>query len=394
MHYAHDSYGLGHVSRTLAIARRLRECSPGGVAQLVVSGSPVEPPPSRVPEGTDLLRLPSAVKVGAERYEPRRLSGSFESLRDLRAEVVCAAARSFRPHLLLVDHAPAGLGREIVSTLRELRTRAPATRLVVGLRDIVDDAASVRGAWMRAGVYGLLDDVYDLILVYGDREVYDPVVEYGLSRRAAAKVRYVGYLGRHRSPAKASQDSGPSRRVLATAGGGEDGYGLFRALLAGLHRRPRSFDTTVVTGPLMRPGDRTRLERLAAASEAVEMRSHVDDLETELARSSAVVSMGGYNSLCEILTQGVPAVIVPRVTPRREQLIRAQAFERRGLIHVIHPDELTPGRMLSEVDAALGEERRQDAPLPLDGLDHTAAALTEALDSRPHISAGARERAG
>jgi predicted glycosyltransferase len=339
-----------------------------------------------------LIRLPAAVKVGAERYEPRTLSGSFEALRDLRAEIVLAAARAFRPDLLLVDHAPAGLGGEIIPTLRELRSSAPATRLVVGLRDIVDDAADVRSAWMRAGVYDLLDDVYDLILVYGDRDVYDAVVEYGLSRRAAFRLRYVGYLGRRQLPPRITPAAGPPGRLLATAGGGEDGYALFRALLAGLRRRPRSFTTTVVTGPLMSAHDRSRLEQLAADNESVELRSQVDNLEAELVRANAVVSMGGYNSLCEILTQGVPAVIIPRVAPRREQLIRARAFERRGLGRMIHPDDLTPGRVLSEVDAALGEERRPEPPLSLDGLDRTTAALTEVLASRPHVSPGAAQR--
>jgi predicted glycosyltransferase len=88
----------------------------------------------------------------------------------------------------------------------------------------------------------------------------------------------------------------------------------------------------------------------------------------------------------------VPAVIIPRVAPRREQLIRARAFERRGLVRVIHPDDLTPGRVLSEVDAALGEERRPEPPLSLDGLDRTTAALTEVLASRPHVSPGAAQR--
>ena len=50
--------------------------------------------------------------------------------------------------------------------------------------------------WRRQHVYELLDDVYDVILVYGDRSVCDVVDAYGLSEHAAAKTRYVGYLRR------------------------------------------------------------------------------------------------------------------------------------------------------------------------------------------------------
>ena len=35
--------------------------------------------------------------------------------------------------------------------------------------------------------------------------------------------------------------------------------------------------------------------------------------------------MGGYNTYCEILSFDKPALIVPRMRPRLEQLIRARA---------------------------------------------------------------------
>lgn len=52
--------------------------------------------------------------------------------------------------------------------------------------------------------------------------------------------------------------------------------------------------------------------------------------------------MGGYNTVSELLSLRRPALIVPRVVPRQEQLIRAQALSRRGLVRMLHPGELTP----------------------------------------------------
>ena len=49
--------------------------------------------------------------------------------------------------------------------------------------------------------------------------------------------------------------------------------------------------------------------------------------------------MGGYNTYCEILSFDKPALIVPRVQPREEQLIRARRAAELGLIDMLLPEE-------------------------------------------------------
>ena len=43
----------------------------------------------------------------------------------------------------------------------------------------------------------------------------------------------------------------------------------------------------------------------------------------------------GYNTVCEILTQQTVSLLIPRETPRLEQLIRTQAMAGRGLVDYI-----------------------------------------------------------
>ena len=66
MFYCHDSYGLGHLQRTLTLAHYL---AGHGLAasQLIVTGSPVAHT-FPVPEGADYVKLPSVVKVGSDQY--------------------------------------------------------------------------------------------------------------------------------------------------------------------------------------------------------------------------------------------------------------------------------------------------------------------------------------
>jgi predicted glycosyltransferase len=61
-------------------------------------------------------------------------------------------------------------------------------------------------------------------------------------------------------------------------------------------------------------------------------------LEALIARATAVVAMGGYNTFCEILSFDKPALIIPRTAPRLEQYIRAARAAELGLLAML-PEE-------------------------------------------------------
>jgi predicted glycosyltransferase len=368
MFYSHDSYGLGHLRRTLTLARFLRARRPL-LSQLIVTGSPLAHR-FQFPPGADYIKLPSVVKVGAERYESRFLPMSFGAIRELRREMLLSAARHFQPRTLVVDNVPTGLKGELVSTLRYLKTAS--CRLILGLRDVVDEAEWVRHAWANNGSFELLDDVYDQIVVYGRQEVYDVVDEYGFSSLAAEKTRFVGYLlreGGARMPEEIRADLGVEDRplVLVMAGGGGDGRQLLGAVLEAIALKSDGpdFSCLLVGGPLMPPSDRRRVLELVAERPFVRYIDFVEDAGSYIAAADVVVSMGGYNSVSEVLAAQKSAIIVPRISPRREQLIRAEALSRRELLRMIHPDELRPKRLLAEMEHLLElPEQLRRRPMP------------------------------
>jgi predicted glycosyltransferase len=390
MFYSHDTYGLGHLRRTITLARHLPAGRPT-LSQLIVTGSPLAHR-FALPPGTDYIKLPSVLKVAAEDYEPLHLRASFSEVRDLRMEILLSAARHVRPGLLIVDNVPRGLKGELVPTLRFLKDHA--CRLVLGLRDVVDEAEWVRRAWAHDGSYELLDELYDLILVYGRRDLYDPTTEYAFSARAEQKTRFVGYLGRE-PPARdietvrAELGVGSGPLVLVMAGGGGDGYPLLRAVVEAIRLRGgRSFECLLLGGPLMPAKDRRRVLGLAASEASIRYVDFVDDVTSYVAAADLVVSMGGYNSVCELLSAGKPAIVVPRTMPRREQLIRAQALSGRGLLRMIHPEQLTGERVLDEIDRLLDRPAPDRAALPLDGVAGAALAIQELLATVPSTPVG------
>jgi predicted glycosyltransferase len=72
-----------------------------------------------------------------------------------------------------------------------------------------------------------------------------------------------------------------------------------------------------------------------------------------IAAADLVVGMGGYNTVCEILTQGTPSIIIPRDNPRREQLIRAEVLNNQNLVNYIPFNSLNPELLRKEIKKVL-----------------------------------------
>lgn len=376
--YSHDGSGLGHLRRNVTLAGALVDACPTASVLLATGSESLDGFVMR--PSVDVLRLPGLRKVDNDRYSARRLAVGSDEVRALRAALLATAVEAFRPDVLVADKHPAGVHGELVPALDALRSIGG--RAAFGLRDVLDGAAAAARSWRDGGRDAVLRH-HDLVLVYGQRELLDPLEGSGLADRSDLRVHYCGYVV---APAAVPppvarlvrQTAGPPR-VIASAGGGEDGTTLLAAFLTAARNAP--WEAVAVTGPHADPADRARLEHLGDAAGATVV-PFIPELARALADADAVVCMGGYNSLVEAVAAAVPTVCVPRVLPRTEQLVRAQAFAERGLARLVTPADLDPVRLRAEVDGALATDRailtrRVATTLQLDGAHRAAAALVD-----------------
>ena len=97
-----------------------------------------------------------------------------------------------------------------------------------------------------------------------------------------------------------------------------------------------------------------------------------NDLMSYLGAADAVVSMGGYNTISEILSLQKKAIVIPRVRPVQEQLIRAERMSQHSFFQYLHPDALTAENLMQMLQAEL---TREQTPFPLINLNaHQAIA--------------------
>ena len=386
--YSQDGLGLGHLRRTTSIANEILRVLPSACV-LTLSDSPLGGFFDSRPNH-DFLKLPSIVKAGPGDWHALALAMDFDEVSALRRELILSAARHFQPHVLLVDHMPHGAMGELLPTLEEL-TKGGRTKVVLGLRDVLDSPRVIRQRWRIEGAYDAIKRYYDLILVYGSRELFDHAAQYDLAADIAAKLRYCGYVcaprrARYTRSIRAEykkRSEAPTKLIVGMAGGGADGYTTMRSLLDAVPLLDASisrFRLVLITGPFMPEEQRQELQAHAVGL-PVRVRRTVADPYSYICAADAVVAMAGYNSTMEILRSGTPCIMVPRKGPSSEQKIRVDLFRSQGWVDKVDPAKVSGTELAEAIRRALdrGKEKNASTQPDLDGLtravDHLRALL-------------------
>ena len=220
--YSHDSFGLGHLRRCRAIAHAMVGDT-DNLTVLILSGSPIIGSfdfRTRV----DFVRVPGVIKLRNGEYTSLNLLLDTDQTMAMRESIMKHTADIFDPDIFLVDKEPLGLRGEVRETIEMLKARG--TRIILGLRDVMDDPALLKAEWRRKKAIPALRDLYDEIWVYGLPQIHDPLEEIEVPQSVRRKMVYTGYL--KRSVPQDLHDSGlpdgvEEPFVLVTTGGGGDG---------------------------------------------------------------------------------------------------------------------------------------------------------------------------
>ena len=369
MVYSHDTFGLGNIRRMLAICQYLLD-SMSNLSILLVSGSPVLHR-FRLPQGLDYIKLPCIGRDEVGQVSVKYLKTQTEETTQLRSDLILATTANFKPDLVLVDKKPAGMKGELGSSLKYLKKYSPQTKLILLLRDILDSPEKTMEEWNRLGNYKLIQEYYNKILVLGDPNIFDVVREYQFPHSITKKVNFCGYIRRRsgdKLPSQIRQElqlKSKEKLVLVTAGGGQDGQRLMENYLSSLSLISSSikFKSLILTGPEMLEQNQKRIKSISLQFfNQVIIKEFSQDINSYLNSADLVVSMGGYNTICEIISLNKKAIIVPRIKPVKEQWIRAERMAELGFFSMICPEQLTPKLLIKTVKEKLEEPIANDLP--------------------------------
>ena len=381
--YSHDTFGLGHLRRCRAIAHSLVE-NFKGVSILIITGSQIAGA-FNFSARVDFVKIPSVIKLYNGEYTSIDKHIDLTETLQMRQSIIQHTAESFQPDIMIVDKEPLGLRGEMLPTLKYLRDRG--CRLVLGLRDVMDSAEKLRREWEQTDAIRHVEALYDDIWVYGPEEFWDPLDGLDVSEQVRERILYLGFLRRSRTSTPVTLNRPKQPYLLVTGGGGGDGAGLMKQVLAAYrckaHDLPRAL---LVLGPLMPTDQRTEIFRQCDTMDNVDVIEFDNNMEDLVEGASAIVGMCGYNTFCEVLSFNKPALIVPRTNPREEQYIRARRGHELNLVDMMLPSEADDAVALSAALANLPNRALPDTAGGadmLDGLDTINRFVSKWAASRP-----------
>ena len=384
--YSHDTFGLGHLRRCRAIAHSLVDLE-RDLSVIILTGSPIIGS-FNFRARVDFVRIPGVIKLRSGDYTPLSLLIDIEETLELRASIIRHTAEIFDPDIFIVDKEPLGLRGEVHDTLVMLKERG--TRLVLGLRDIMDEPALLAPEWERKKVVPALRDLYDQIWVYGLPQICDPLEGIELPKSVRRKMIYTGYL--HRTLPQGPASAAPLSKIkdpylLVTTGGGGDGEEVIDWVLRAYENDPHQpHPALLVLGPFMHSDRQSEFIQRAAKLDHVEAITFDAQMEHLMARAIGVVAMGGYNTFCEILSFDKRALIVPRTQPRMEQYLRATRAKEYGLASMLEDDGSRDWRQMATALRQLPQQALPSqvvVPGLMDGLGNINRLVDQAIEAAP-----------
>ena len=390
--YSHDTFGLGHLRRCRTIAHALVE-DYRGLSILIVSGSTIAGA-FEYKARVDFVKIPSVIKLRNGEYTPLDRHIDLQETLVMRESILKHTAETFQPDIFIVDKEPLGWHGEVEKTLTYLK--AKGTMLVLGLREVMDAPYLLEAEWKKRDVLRKVGQLYDAIWVYGPADFYNPLTGLDVPKSVSSKMDFVGFLQRHISHDELPDHRPEGEYILVTPGGGGDGAELIHNVLDAYRHDPElKYQAFVVLGPYMPARQRQKLIRKGKKIDRIRIIEFDNRMEDLVSGAKAVVAMGGYNTYCEILSFDKPALIVPRIRPREEQLIRTRRAVELGLVDMLLPEEAADvARMARALSALPGRPRPSQASpgLLLEGLTNISVKIGDWLERKSHQSLSVVER--
>lgn len=325
MLYTHNSIGLGHVFRSLAVITGMRAWAPDWDF-LVMSGSSI--PQTFLAEGIEVLKLPGVRRDfvdGKATLRPRHLGTlTIKQALDLRARLMAEALAGFAPDIVLVEHNMAGLGGELLPLLEQKRRRRGGARdfalahLSRGILSAYPEADGRGEGLGHAMTPNDITGLYDFRYILEDRGVVATGPEAGrpaLDGRAVCLGKIAIRNRDELPPASQAKRAwglpdqalilfslgrvGPVARLTRVLGQ----IMLESGLLPG-HR------LAVVVDPYLPPDERQELER-CAESLGANLLGFSPRLVELINAADLLVCRAGYNTFNEALLTGTRTLFVP-----------------------------------------------------------------------------------
>lgn len=391
--YCQHVLGMGHLIRSTEIVRSLAR----DFSVLFVVGGEI-PDGFRLPEGAEILQLPP-LKTDSDFANLQSCDSSYdlEQAKTTRSRLLLSAYDNFQPDILVTELFPFGR-KQFSFELLPLLERAHAgessgrTLVVCSLRDILVARKDRQEYEQR--VCKTVNRFYDLVLVHGDSRYQRLEETFLRAKDLRCPVVYTGYVVQEKSEVSVLAGLSPMESakpvIVVSNGSGQapSGHELIESSLraASLLKDSIPHHFHIFAGPFIPESAYEKLEHLAEGLANVTLSRYTPSLPGYLKLAELSISMAGYNTVMDILSTGVRALVYPFAgSGEQEQTVRAAKMAQLGVLDVLSQQQLVPERLAAIIQESL---RGKPVRIPFNnrGAANSSLLLREHLAMRNKIS--------
>ncbi len=358
--YYHHFGGLGHGMRIYSLCKAIKSIDPGTAILVINSGSPQ--PELEIEKYASVIDLPAL-----------RAKSSFT----VRKALLERIAVSYKPDAAVFEHFPFGrqfLAQEIVSFIGLLKQNG--ARIYSSARDIIAQDVDIRILLKQA-------DLFSAIFIHADTN-NDFLTSFKQPVKLLDKTVFTGRVCcleknelKAREALRRRLGTGKKRLILINIGGGRDGFDMLKKVIAAKPLLSGNTLYLIATGTSIENENYNYLKKITQQDKNIILRRFVHDFTDHVNASDLYITMGGYNSINNILLTGARSIVFPRKTDK-EQVMRAAKY--RALFQIA--DSGSKAKYLAnKIQAGLRSKQRpiSHRQYPFAGAKKTAAFLNGAL---------------
>jgi predicted glycosyltransferase len=365
-------YGIGHLVRTLELARGLSEHFEVSV---ISGGEPVKN--YEIPKTINFIQLPAIYKEEDSPFlTPINKSTSIEQCFKDRKKIINFNIEQIKPEILITEHFPFGLlfENEVIDLMNEVKKHNNNVKIVSSVRDIID---SSNGGKRDGYICEIINKWFDLILVHGDLKFTGLSHSFSKINEIKVKIIHTGYIVRHIQRETSQKNS---VLILVAVAGGRMGTELLDAAInSHLTIRDKLKHRLVLFSGAFQE-DLIKLNKKISTINSSEIELHEFNSQTYLnylSEATLVLSLGGYNSIIESLSLKKRMLVYKRGFKggNEEQDLRIDFFEKNGNLNVITPNDLTTEKLSKLILQKITDTKESHIELDFNGIKNSKQAL-------------------
>lgn len=363
--YCQSLQGIGHLTASLQVIKELLQHSD---IDLIYGGLEIDI--SLEHPGFRFIRLPALIinNHTGELFGPvdQLSSGQLWPIRQNQIESFLQNPY----HAVIVEFFPFGR-RRLKNEIHWLFNTVKACNGAIPIFSFVREVLVPEPLDSEMRMVKSVNDHIHTVFIRGDPNVIRFEDTFALTDKISDKLFYTGYLSREMT----NLDITRKPQILVSQGGGNIGRELLEAAVQAAPLLP-DYRFLIATGSKTTAADFEHLKNMVVSNN-VDIVPFLPDFRQRLSESALSISMGGDNTLMDVIGTKTPGLAFP-YPGNSEQGTRIGKFAEKGFIHKLGLDDLAPSRLSEKIREALNQPY-PDIKIAMDGASNMSRKIKTLL---------------